>query len=259
MNQEYIIFDEILNEYETDVRKKAPIKESMWLETLMNIILILSAVVASIGTIYFTFKENSAGEWILIGTVVVVAVITIVVNEVQDRKQREDRLQRYRERLKILKAVLKSKGWDSEKKIELLIQWCDSYSRMESPWFKEWEPFRKIFTICILPIISIAFQAMYGKQEDQQVKWLVMALLVGILAGVFAFVFLPEIKILLNKKGRIATQMKNDLKHIQLANLLGVMNLEKEQAPVQKDEEGNRQKKAFRRKRVGIKFLIGCE
>lgn len=258
MDQQYIIFDEILDEYETDVIKKAPKKESMWLETLMNITLILSAVVFSGGTIYFTFKENLAGEWILIGTVVAVAMITIVVNEVQYWNQRGERLERYRERLKILKEVLKNKGWDSEKKIELLIQWCDSYSRMESPWFKELEPLRKIFTVCMLPIIAIAFQVMYEEQEDQQVEWLIMALLMGILAGVIAFVLLPEIKNVLNKKGKLATQMKNDLKHIQLANLLGVKNPEKEQTLVQKDEEENGQKRTFRRRYVWIKILIVC-
>lgn len=138
MNSEYLVFDEILDEYEENVKKKAPKKNCTWLENLLNILLIGSGAAILGGTMYFTYKKDPVGELNLLKNVFIFIVFVIVVNEVVYWRQREARQERYRGRLKLLKDVLKENGWDTEKKVELLIQWCDSYSRMDSPWFKDW-------------------------------------------------------------------------------------------------------------------------
>lgn len=149
MKSSYIMFEEILNEYKK-VRENLPKRDMSWLEKLMNAILIFCAIAVCVGTIYFTYIKNLEAEQFLITIIVIVIIVTIIINEVQYRMQWEKRLERHRERLKKLKKLLEKRGWDSEKKIELLIEWCDSYSRMDSPWIKELEPFGKIFTVCII-------------------------------------------------------------------------------------------------------------
>lgn len=108
----------------------------------------------------------------------------------------------------------------------------------------------KVFTVCILPIISIAFQVMYEAEKEQQEEWLVRALVLGMIGGIVAFVVYPAIKSGLNGKGRLAESMKTDLKHIQLTDSLGAKNPETEptalQAATQENGEENEQKKIFK-------------
>lgn len=239
MNLEYLFFDEILDKYNENVKKKAPKKKYTWLEILLNIFLVASGAAILGGTMYFTYKKDSVGELNLLKNVFIFIVFVIVVNEMVYLCQRKARQERYRERLNLLKDVLKENGWDTEKKVELLIQWCDSYSRMESPWFNGLESLVKVFTVCTLPIISIAFQVIYEAEKEQQAEWLVMALLIGMFGGIVAFVVYPGIKSGLNGKGRLAESMKTDLKHIQLADSLGTKNPETEPAALQAAAQEN--------------------
>lgn len=215
-----MIFENVLDEYKEKVEKEAPKRQQTRLEDIMNFLLIEVGVVLSVGTIYFNYTNNAAGEFILIGICIVVAFVTIAVNQHQFWKVREERKQLYHERLVKLMEMLRENHWDSEEKMAFLIERCDEYSKTDSAWVKEMKPFGKMISTFIIPVLIFMFKEIYSEYQEQKIEILVSAFLFVFIGGVVVCIISPAVRDLLNRREKLAERMKHDLKQLQLEQKL---------------------------------------
>lgn len=192
-NENKILFKEILEKYKT---VRTPLKNLFRVEDCMSwSILFVTAVVLGF-LFWFACTENNHCMFATTVIYVVIVVTLAFINQYCYQQPQES--QQYKEALLIFDEELKNYNINSSSKIDMLINWCDSYRSTSKLWFEKDDPIEKLVTIMIIPVIVIAFEPLFNEAGDDMLRLIQIVLILMVVIGFILFIVWPSIKTALN-------------------------------------------------------------